>query len=195
MKFTKFMTPFSFKLDKQKKTLIIIGAVVLFVAVLFRFFPFFANIESFDDEILLKEKNLIKYRQMVRERNDLEAKLVSLNQTIENAESGLLEGKTPALAAVDVQNILKEITDKSDMEVLTMRVMQPENKEEDIYMIIPVQITVRCSVRQFKETIYQIESASRLLRVSDCRVRVIRGRVEGQVQATLTVQGFMKKYD
>ena len=189
------MASFSIKLDKQKKALIIIGAVVLFIGVLYRFFPFFENIESLDDEILQKEKNLIKYRQMVQERNDLEVKLDSLNRVIENAESGLLEGKTPALAAVDVQNILKELTDKSDMEVLTMRVMKPESKEEDIYMIIPVQITIRCSVRQLKEIIYQIESSSRLLRVNDCRVRVIRGKVEGQVQATLTVQGFMKKYD
>jgi Tfp pilus assembly protein PilO len=189
------MAPFPIKLDKQKKILLVIGAVILFIGIIYRFFPFFENIESSDDEILLKEKNLIKYRQMVRERNDLEAKLDSLSRTLENAESGLLEGKTPALAAVDVQNILKEITDKSDLEVLTMRVMKPENKEEDIYMIIPVQITIRCSVRQLKEVIYQIESTSKLLRVSDCRVRVIRGRVEGQVQATLTVQGFMNKYD
>jgi Tfp pilus assembly protein PilO len=193
MKLTKNMTPFAFRLDKRKKTLVLIGAFVLLVAVLYRFFPFFENIESLNDEIALKEKNLIKYRQMVRERNDLETKLASLNRIIENAENGLLEGKTPALAAVDVQNILKEITAKSDMEVLTMRVMPPENKEEDIYMIIPVQITIRCSVRQFKEIIYQIESSSRLLRVSDCRIREIRGRIEGQVQATLTVQGFMKK--
>jgi Tfp pilus assembly protein PilO len=189
------MAPFLNKLDKQKRILIVAGAVVLFIGVLYRFFPFFENIESLDAEILLKEKNLIKYRQMLKERNDLEAKLDSLNRIIENAESGLLEGKTPALGAVDVQTLLKEITDKNDMEVLTMRVMKPENKEEDIYMIIPVQITIRCSVRQLKEVIYQIESSSRLLRVSDCRIRVIRGRVEGQVQATLTVQGFMNKYD
>jgi Tfp pilus assembly protein PilO len=189
------MIHFSFKLDKQKKTLLLIGAFVLFVAVLYKFFPFFENIESRDNEILLKEKNLIKYRQMVQERNDLEVKLASLNRTIENAENGLLGGKTPALGAADVQNVLKEITDKSDMEVLTMRVMNPENKEEDIYMIIPVQITIQCSVRQLKEIIYQIESSSMLLKIGDLRIRVIRGRIEGQVQATLTVQGFMKKYD
>jgi Tfp pilus assembly protein PilO len=187
------MAPFSIRLDKQKKILLVIGAVILFIAVVYRFFPFFENIESLEDEISLKEKNIIKYRQMVQERNDLEVKLDSLNRIIENAESGLLEGKTPALAAVDVQNILKEITDKSDMEVLTMRVMRPEDKEEEIYVIIPVQITIRCSVRQLKEVIYQIESSSKLLKISECRVRVIRGRVEGQVQATLTVQGFMSK--
>jgi Tfp pilus assembly protein PilO len=189
------MVTFPFKLDKQKKTLLIIGAVVLFIGAIFRFFPFFENIESLDDEISLKEKNLIKYRQMLRERNDLEARLVSLNRVIENAESGLLDGKTPALGAVDVQNILKEITDKSDMEVLSMRVMKPENKEEDIYMTIPVQITIRSSIRELKEFFYQLESSSTLLKVSDCRIRVIRGRIEGQVQATLTVQGFMKKHD
>ena len=190
------MVPFLLKLDKQKKIIISIGAVVLFLAVIFRFVPFLENIESIDDEIALKEKNLIKYRQMVKERNDLETKLDSLSQAIENAESGLLEGKTPALSAVDVQNILKDITDKkSDLEVLTMRVMKPENKEEDPYMIIPVQITIRSSVRQLKEVIYQIESSSRLLRIADCRVRVVRAKVEDQIQATLTVQGFMKKYD
>jgi len=189
------MAPLSIKLDKQKKILLMIGAAVLFIGVLYRFFPVFENMGSLDDEISLKEKNLIKYRQMVQERNNLETRLDSLTRIIENAEMGLLEGKTPALGAVDVQNILKEITDKRDLEVLTMRVMKPENKEEDLYMIIPVQITIRCSVRQLKEVIYQIESSPRLLRVHDCRVRVIRGRVEGQVQATLTVQGFMKKYD
>jgi Tfp pilus assembly protein PilO len=169
------MINFSSKLDKQKKTLLLIGAFVLFVAVLYNFFPFFENIESRD--------------------NDLEVKLASLKRSVENAENGLLGGKTPALGAADVQNILKEITDKSDMEVLTMRVMNPENKEEDIYMIIPVQITIQCSVRQLKEIIYQIESSSVLLKIGDLRIRVIRGRIEGQVQATLTVQGFMKKYD
>ncbi len=181
------------KLDKKKKILLVIGMSALFLGVIYRFFPFFENIDALDEEISLKEKNLIKYRLMVQERNDLESRLNALNRIIENAESVLLEGKTPALAAVDVQNILKEITEKGDMEVLTMRVMNPESKEEDLFTIIPVQITIRCSIRQLKEVIYQIESSPRLLKISDCRIRVVRGRVEGHVQATLTVQGFMKK--
>lgn len=189
------MVLFPIRLDKQKKITISISAVLLLLVLIYRFFPFLENIESKDEEIVLKEKNLIKYRQMVKERNNLETKLDSLNQIIENAESGLLVGKTPALSAVDVQNILKEITDKTNLEVLTMRVMKPENNEEDPYMIIPVQITTRSSVRQLKDFIYQVESSAQLLRISDCRVRVVRGKVEDQVQATLTVQGFMKKYD
>lgn len=183
----------SLKLDKRKKTLLLIGVAVIVIGILYRFFPVFENMTSLDDEIKLKEKNLIKYRQMVRERNELETKRISLNSIIEKAESGLLDRKTPSLAAVDVQNTLKQITDQRDMEVLTMRVIKPEDKEEDIYTTIPVQITVRCTVRQLKEIVYQIESSSRLLRISDCRVRVVQGRVEGQVQATLTVLGFMKK--
>ncbi len=182
-------------LDKRKKTLLITGAVVIFFGILYRFFPVIENIQSMEDEILFKQKNLKKYRLMVKERNELEAERIALGRMIENAESGLLEGETSSLAAVDVQNVLKSITGQRDMEVLTMRVLRPENKEEDIYMSIPVQITVRCTVRELKEVIYEIESSSKLLKITDCRIRMIRGRVEGQIQATLTVAGFMKKYE
>lgn len=163
------------------------------LGIVYRFFPIIENIESLEDEIALKEKNLIKYRRMVQERNELEARRLSLNRMVERAESGLLDGKTASLGAVNVQNTLKEITGQRDMEVLTMRVLKPESKEEDIYMSIPVQITVRCTIRQLKEIIYQIESSSKFLKINDCRIRVIRGRTEGQIQATLTVTGFMKK--
>ena len=106
----------------------------------------------------------------------------------------MLDGETPALAAVDIQNILNEITGKSELEVLTMRVLKAESEEEDLYTTVPVQITIRCTVRQLKEVVYQVESASKLLRISDFRVRVVRGKKEeGQVQATLTVEGFMEK--
>jgi hypothetical protein len=187
------MPKFSIKLDKRKKVLLTVGAIALFVGVIYRFLPVFDIIESTDDEIALKEKKLVKYRQMVRERETLESKLISLNRAIERAESGLLEGETPALAAVDVQNILNEITGESELEVLTMRVLKPKSKDEDLYTAIPVQITIRCTIRQLKEVLYQVESSSRLFRVSDFRVRVIRSKVEGQIQATLTVEGFMKK--
>ncbi len=181
------------KPDKRKKTLLLVGALVIFILVFYRFFPLLENIESLEEEILLKERNLIKYRQIVKERNELEARQIALNHSLEKAETRLLDGKTASLGAVDIQNTLKEITDKRDMEVLTMRVLRPESNEEDIYMAIPVQITVRCTIRQLKEIIYRIESSPKLLKISDCRIRVIRGRVEGQIQATLTVRGFMKK--
>lgn len=183
------------KTDKRKKTLLLVGAVVIFAAVFYRFFPVLENIESLEEEILLKERNLIKYRRIVKERNELEARQIALNNIVEKAEAGLLDGKTASLGAVDIQNTLKEITDQRDMEVLTMRVLRPENNEEDTYMAIPVQVTVRCTIRQLKEIIYRIESSPKLLKISDCRIRVIRGRVEGQIQATLTVRGFMKKYE
>lgn len=181
------------QINRERRVILIVGAVVLLVGLLYRFFPVFENMESLEEEIALKQKKLVKYRQMVQERNELESRLISYNRIIERAESGLLEGETSALAAVDIQNILNEITGKSELEVLTMRVLKPESKEEYLYATIPVQITIRCTVRQLKEVVYQIESASKLLRISDFRVRVIRGRVEGQVQATLTVEGFMKK--
>jgi Tfp pilus assembly protein PilO len=189
------MRAFSLKLkiNKERKIILLVGAVVILAGILYRFFPVFESMESLEQEIVLKQKKLQKYRQMVQERNELESRLISYNRIIERAESALLEGETSALAAVDIQNILSEITGKSDLEVLTMRVLKPEGEEEDLYTTIPVQITLRCTVRQLKEVVYQIESAPKLLRIGDLRVRVVRGKIEGQVQATLTVEGYTKK--
>ena len=188
------MALFSLKISKEKKILLTVGAILLLIGVVYRFFPFWESIESLEDEIALTRKKLEKYRSMVPERNELEKRLINYNRIIERAEGGLLEGETPALAAVDIQNILNEITGKSELEVLTMRVLKAESEEEDLYTTIPVQITIRCTVRQLKEVVYQVESASKLLRISDFRVRVVRGKKEeGEVQATLTVEGFMEK--
>ena len=188
------MALFSLKISKEKKILLTVGAILLLFGVVYRFFPFWESIESLEDEIALTRKKLGKYRSMVPERNELEKRLINYNRIIERAEGGLLEGETPALAAVDIQNILNEITGKSELEVLTMRVLKAESEEEDLYTTVPVQITIRCTVRQLKEVVYQVESASKLLRISDFRVRVVRGKKdEGQVQATLTVEGFMEK--
>ncbi len=181
------------KINKKRKIILIAGAAVLLVGFLYRFFPAFESMEALEQDIDLKQKKLQKYRRMVQERNELESRLISYNRVIERAESGLLEGETSALAAVDIQNILNEIAGRSGLEVLTMRVLKPEGKEGDLYTTIPVQVTLRCTVRQLKEVVFQIESSPKLLRIGDFRARVVRSKEEGQVQATLTVEGFTKK--
>ena len=181
------------KISKERKILLIAGAVLLLLGLVYRYFPAIDSMASLDDEILLKEQKLIKYRKMVRERNELEQKLINLNRTLERAEAGLLSGETSALAAVDIQNTLNAIAENIDVEVLTMRVLKPDEKEENLYIAVPVQVTLRGKVRQLKEMLYQVEDNAKLLKISDLRIRVIRSKEEGEVQATLTVEGFMKR--
>jgi hypothetical protein len=182
-----------FQITKERKIILMFGMIVLLGGLIYRFLPILGNFSSLQEEIRLKEKQIQKYRKMLEERNVLEKRLISLNRSLERVEGMLLEGETSALAAVDIQNTLNKMAKKSEIQIQSMRVLKPEKKEEDFYISIPVQVTLRSSIRQLKEIIYEIEAAQKILRIRDIRTRVLRGKDKELIQSTLTVQGFMKE--
>lgn len=186
-------TMLKFKFDKKRKYIIIIGAVLLLLGLIYRLFPFFQGIQSASAENVLKEKQLAKYRQMVHEGKNLEARLISLNRTLTRAESGLLTGKTPPLAAVDIQNILNKIASRSDVEMKTVRVLKPEKLDEKNYLSVPVQFSISSTIRQLKEILYRIETSPKYLTVKKVRINVARRGSSRQIRSDITVAGVMKK--
>ena len=181
-----------FQIDKQRKYILITVAVLLFFGVIYWLFPFFQGIQAAGAEIILKERQLAKYRQMVQKGNDLQAKLISLNRTLKQVESGLLAGETPALAAVNVQNTLNEVASRSEVEIKTVRVLKPEKMDEENYLSVPVQFTISSTIRQLKEMLYRIETSPKYLTIKKIKISVRHTRGLKQLQSDLTVAGVMK---
>lgn len=181
------------KIDKKRKYILIAGAVLLFFGLAYWLFPFFQGIQSGGTEIAAKKRKVAKYRQTVKERSDIEARFVSLNRSLEQAEAGLLTGKTAALAAVDIQNILNEIASGSGVEIRSVLVLKSQKLDTEHYISVPVQFTVNSTVRQLKEILYKIEASPKFLTVEKIGISIIRGRTPGQIQSDITVSGFMKK--
>lgn len=183
-------------MNKERKYILIVGALLLLIGAVYRFFPEIEELQPAGEEIVLKQKRLIKYRQTVQERSQTDARLIALNRSLERSEAGLLNGETPALAAVDIQNILNQIAGKSKVEVKAMRVLEPAEPEDGPpvkaqFLRVPVQITVNSTVRQLKEILYGIESSSKLLRIMEMKVTAGRSKQSEQLYSTLVVEGFM----
>jgi hypothetical protein len=180
-------------MDKRKKIYLLIGTLALLGALMYRFSPSFGEIGPSDDAILLKEKEVAKYKRIVAERSTYEAKLVSLNKKLAERGTGLLSGNTPALAAVDIQNSLSAIATQIDVEVKTMQVMKAEKQKNSDYLNIPVQIRIYCTIGQLKDFLYKIEGSQKYLRVTSMRIntRVI-GKTKNKISTFLTVEGIMK---
>ena len=181
------------KLDKRTKTIIIIGAVLLLLGFIYRLMPFFQGISDAGLEIALKERQVEKLRNMVQKVGGPEAGIERLNRTLKRAESGLLTGKTQALAAVDIQNILNGIADKSGIDIKTTRVLKAEEIDDSGYMGVPVQFTVSSTTGQLKEILYGIETSSRYLTVKRLKTSVERRGKSGISRTTITVVGYMKR--
>ena len=177
-------------------------AFLLMVGALYRLWPQIQDIAGADGNIALKEKQLVKYRRMFQSGDNLEKDIAVLKATLKKGESGLLTGKTPALAAADIQKVMREMADKCQMEIKTVRVLRPEDVGGNHYLSIPVQLSVTGAVRQLKEFLYQIMISSKYLTVEKVGITVSRRRLRRgttktaeSVNADITINGFLKRSD
>jgi hypothetical protein len=182
-----------FDISKKRKYLFMGGGLLLLLGVLYRFFPTIHDLKPADSEIILKKQQIAKYRQKIQKRKNLESRLTALNRHLRQSESGLLAGETPALAAVDVQNILSDITRKIDIEIKTMRVIKSIDLKNMNYVSIPVQFTLKSTVRQLKDLLYQIETSNKFLIINNMKIRNRSGKQPDQIESTVTVSGMLKK--
>jgi hypothetical protein len=182
-------------IDKKRRYILIAGAVLLLFGLAFWLFPFVQGIDGGETDIAAKQKRVAKYRQMVKGRGELEARLVSLNTSLERAEARLLTGKTAALAAVDIQDTLNEIVVGSGVEIRSVQVLTSQNQKQDVelYISVPVQFTVIATIRQLKDILYKIEASPKFfLTVERIGISVTSGGGPGQMRCDITVSGMMR---
>ena len=180
-------------IDKRRRYLLIAGAVLLLFGLAFWLFPFFEGIQGGQTDIATQKKRVAKYRQTVKGRGEIEARLASLNKSFERVEAGLLSGKTAALAAVDIQNILNEIALGSGVEIKSMQVLGSQKRDSDLYISVPVQFTVSATIRQLKDILYKIEASPKFfLTVERIGISVVGASGPGQIRVDITVAGVMK---
>jgi len=179
--------------DKRRRYLLIAGAVLLFCGFVYWLLPFFEGVQNGEGDIAAKMKRIAKYRQTLKGRGELEARLVSLNKALERAEAGLLTGKTAALAAADIQNVLNEIAIGSGVEIKSIQVLKSQQKDTEPYIGVPVQFTVSATIRQLKDILYKVETSSKIfLTVERIGISVVGAGGPEQIRCDIAVSGIMK---
>jgi len=180
-------------MDKRRRYLLMAGAILLLVGFAYWSFPFLEGVQGGGTDIAAQNKRVAKYRQAIKGRGELEARIVSLNKSLTRAEAGLLTGKTAALAAVDIQNILNEIALGSGVEIKSVQILKSPKQDSDLYVTIPVQFTVNVTIRQLKDILYKIETSPKFfLTVEKIGISVLAVQGLGQVRCDVTVSGIMK---
>lgn len=194
----------SFSLTRERKYILIGGAILLFLGLIYKTLPLFHGIFDGNTQIAAKEKQLARYQRSIEEGKELKTRLVALTSALEQGESGLLTGRTPSLAAVDMQNILNTITQKSGMEIQSVRVLKATEIQSvhvlkatkqggAKYLSIPVTFSIVLTTRQLKEILYRIETSDKRLTVHEITIDAPFGKGRGQLRVNMTVNGFMKE--
>src|SRR5439155_45970 len=117
------------------------------------------------------------------------AELESTTTQFDKLAEGFLTSATPAVAASELQKIVKDMAAQAKTEVRSERILPPADRGE--LLEIPVEIAVSCEIRQLVDLLARLDGATKLLPVQDLKVRVVNLSQPKELLVTLTISGFI----
>jgi Tfp pilus assembly protein PilO len=138
----------------------------------------------------VREEMLARRRELVARKAAVAADLQAMDQRIEKLSIRFLTAAAPAVAASELQNIAKEMASAAKTETRSERILPTVERGE--LLEIPVEIAVSGEIRQLVDLLNRIESAPKLLRVQDLKIRVMNITQPKELLATMTLSGFIR---
>ncbi len=186
-------------MTKERKRIIIFGIVLLLMGAAYRFMPDISHLVISETETVLKTKKLKQYQQMLSKASQTKARHDAIDAALKKVEMGLLRGNTSALAAVDMQNIIKAVVFETGCEVKSLQVLKSGEPDLEGYVSIPVKFQVISTARQIKDILYGIESAEKLFRITELNLRASPQRSKKgeptptMIRSIITVEGYVSQ--
>ncbi len=189
-----------FSLRERKLVAVATAAVALYVGVIHVGLPLRRHFEDTRQEIERKKALLEGYARTVEREGEIKRVLDAIRSSSTARNPLYLKSGKPALAAAEVQSMVKEASATSDISVTSEKILKPVPAAS--HTTIPVEITVAGDIVRLRDFLHTIETGTPLLRITEMNARVVRRRNYDQadkkyvdveeLQATLIVNGIMK---
>ena len=192
------------RLSKRERGLVVLTLFISLI-VLGRYLlvtPFLARREWVKSQLEIQPQLLEKNLRYVGQKAEMAAGLERARGELKAVEPSLLSGDTPSVSASDLQQTVQSLAAKEGTQVISTRVLNPEAMGS--FTKIPIQVEISGQIDQVANLIKGIESADKLLVVSELNIRslftpvaVARPPAAPQVpaqnlRASLTIVGFAR---
>jgi Tfp pilus assembly protein PilO len=165
-------------------------AVALFLLLQFLVLPAWDDMQAARQEIPLKEQTLAKYRRVIALAGTQEQQADQMGQRLREAETGLLQAPTDALAAAELEKLLKEKAEAQGIQLRSSD-FQKSVPGQDGYRQIPIGLQFQSRVEQFVNFLAVLQASDRVLSIPRLNVQPAGGNLK-ELQVTMTVGGWMK---
>ncbi len=170
------------------------GALLLVLVYLAVVSPLLALEDYWAKELTRKRQLLSRYQALKESKAKVGQANKDLKGALAQAEGQFLSGANAAVAAADLQEILKNLTGSHGVQLTSTKVLQP--KEAGAYLEVPVQVPLSGSVAQMLTLLYHLEHHKKLLFIPEMEVNAPRwmaGQKEASpLQVNLVVSGVIK---
>jgi Tfp pilus assembly protein PilO len=178
-------------LSRRERTLVAVGAIAagLVLGWMLVVQPLTDRYHAAAELVPAREQLLARRQELVGRKATLTAELEATAQRLEELSARFLPGPTPAVAASELQKLVKEVAGEAATEVRSERILSPVERGE--LLEIPIEIAVSGEIRQLVDLLSRLERIPKLLTVQDLKVRVVNVSQPKELLATLTLSGFI----
>lgn len=135
------------------------------------------------EQVLARRMELVSRKAVIaRELEATDARLHALSDRF-------LPASTPAVAASELQKLVKQVAMNASTEIRSERILPPVERGELVE--IPVEVAVSAEVRQLVDILAQLEQTPKILTVQDLKIRVINVAQPKELLATITLSGYI----
>ena len=181
-------------IGKRDKVFLIGGGV--FVACYLLFFlvaePIYKKQISIDEKIKDKINFIEKYYEVLNQTSYYQAKEVANKNTKTTLQKRFFKDKEPGLAAAGLQKLLQGFS-RGAVTIEKTRVEKPKYVAR--ILAVPVEITVRSSLKNLALFLMRIENHEKFLVIEELRSRRINKKEPEDLQTRLLITGFIKELE
>ena len=181
-------------IGKRDKFYLVGGGI--FVACYLLFFlvaePIYKKQISIDEKIKDKINFIEKYYEILNQTSYYQAKELENKNTKTTLQKRFFSDKEPGLAAAGLQKLLQGFS-RGAVTIEKTRVEKPKYVAR--ILAVPVEITVRSSLKNLALFLMRIENHEKFLVIEDLRSRRINKKEPEDLQTRLLITGFIKELE
>ena len=173
-----------------------LGGFLLLLLVYFVVVEPLINLEKdWSQELNRKEQILTHYQALLANKDQVAGRLQTLQTMLAATNKQMLAGGNTAVAAADLQEILKNLIKTSGAQTLAIKILP--SKERGPYQEVPILVQLTASIEQLLNILYQVEHNQKLLVVAELNINVSRSEAMKEdipnLRADMVVSGVIKK--
>jgi len=178
-------------LSRRERTIVTAGVVVALLIGAWSFViePILERTRTAAEMVPARALLLQRKRDLVARKGAINAELEAMTKQVDALSGRLLISATPAVAASELQKLVKEMATAAATQIRSERILPPAERGD--LLEIPVEVSVSGEIRELVELLARLDAAPKLLSVQELRIRVVNVSQPRELLATVTLSGFI----
>lgn len=153
--------------------------------------PLYQKLKNTDQTIQSRVLFINKYKAILSQKDYYQQKVAAVRRLKKELKQRFLDSPKPALAVAGLQKIIENGIAKNSVDIIRFKIEKTRFTEG--LLTVPVEVTVRSTLRNLGQFIRHIENHQKFLVIENLRIRRINKRDPEILESRLLVSGFVQQ--